>query len=146
LASNTLQSEFLVLASVLQWLRGAAWFTAGVILGAQAADPSIAAGVSVLRNLMLSSGVLALLCALFLLNGALQVWAGYQVSMWRKTRLWLLAGLIPALDCIAWAEIGLRLEARGESGFAAAGFVFCGLAALAAIGMAAGRSSLSGRF
>ena len=146
MASTTVQWQFLVLASVLQFLRGAAWFTAGVILGVQAIDPTIGASMPVLRSFLFSSGALALLAALFLLNGGLQVWAGYHVSTWRKSRMALLAVGIPAVDCIAWAEIGLRLEARAEFGFALAAFILCGVAALAAIAMAAGRGSLTGRF
>ena len=66
MASTTVQWQFLTLASVLQLLRGAAWFTIAVILGAQAIDPTIGASVSVLRNLMLPSVALATLAVLFL--------------------------------------------------------------------------------
>jgi len=146
LASPTVQSQFLLLASVLQLLRGAAWFTAGVILAVQAVDPTVGASLPVLRSLDWPAGALALLAAVLVANSVLQVWAGYHVIMWRRTRMANLALLAASLDFIAWTVLGLRLEARGEFGFALAGFVLAGFAALAAIGVAAGRSSLTGPF
>lgn len=146
MSSSAQQHQLITLASLLQFLRAGAWCTAGVVILVQGLDPTVGAGVALLRNLELPGPVLALLGVLFLVNGGLQAWVGYHVSTWRKTKRWLLSVLVPAADALAWAELGIRLDARNESGFALTGFILCGLAALAALGVAAGRESLTGQF
>lgn len=146
MASFSQQYQLLTLATLLQILRAGAWCTAGVVLLVQGIDPSVGAGVPVLRSLELRGLEFAFLGAFFIVNGAVQAWAGYHVSTWRKSKMWLVTLLAAAGDAIVWAEVGLRLAARNESGWALTGFIFCGLAALSALAVAAGRDSLTRDF
>ncbi|MBS2030604.1 MAG: hypothetical protein JST54_22060 [Deltaproteobacteria bacterium] len=146
MASPTLQQKFLSLSAVLQLLRAAVWATVGVILLVQALDPTIGASLPVLQHLGLGGAVLAAVAVGGLVNGMAQAWVGYHVSTWRKSRLLPLMVPIAAIDAVAWAELGLRLDSRGEAGWALTGFIICGLAALSAIGLVAGKSSMQGQF
>jgi len=42
--------------------------------------------------------------------------------------------------------VGLRLDSRGEASWALTAFIVCGLAALSAIGLVAGKSSMTGPY
>ena len=146
MASPTLQQKFLSLSAALQLLRAAVCTTVAFILLAQAIDPTIGASVPVLEHLGLGGALLGAVAGLGLVNAMAQAWVGYHVSTWRKSRL--LAAVVPlvVIDAVGWAAMGMRLDSRGEASWALTAFIVCGLAAMSAIGLVAGKSSMSGQF